>query len=346
MRNIDFYSDPARSQLARLLNATAGAQALMKVAQVEDHVDDLPASAFADPANRKFPVHSPEQAVLSHLYAKYANETVEKNVLTAIDEALEAYGVPASALQPVRVKVAALTENECVFPDQQAFPIRTADEVKASEAHLLKQAHKLLPLTKAAAFTKLAKAADVHGVKLENQSMAYAGRAGTDAKVVLAALQQRYYNENRPESAEAEEQLSKIAAVHDAIADSPSQLRNPQIQAKIAAVLIQTDRKLGYEKQYGRALIDPIDAVYSAKKVASADEVCVGTKYCVPRTTLGSLPRTFYSDALGPEFAEDVHSSGALDSSKVAEVLSTLPADMAENFARALKSAGIAVREA
>lgn len=346
MRTIDFYSDPARSQLNRLLNATSGAQALMKTAQVEDHVDDLPSSAFADQMNRKFPLHSAEQAVLSHLYAKYANEHVDAHVMTAIDEALEVYGVPKSALQPVRVKVAALSEDECIFPDQQAFPIRTAEEVRLSEMHLLKQASKLLPMTKVAAFTKLASAADFHGVKLQGQSLAYAGRAGSDVKVALAALQQRYYNDVRPSTQEAEEQLAKVAQIHDALVDRPSQLRDPQIQAKLAAVLIQTDKKLGLESQYGRKLIDPIDAVYSATKIASADDVCVGTKYCVPKAVLASLPKSFYADALGPEFANDIHSSGALDSSQVSEVLSTLPADMADNFARALKSAGLAVREA
>lgn len=340
MTFVDFYNDPARARLGAMLNSVPGAQMLLKTAHLEDNLDALAKTAFADQQNRKFPLHTPVQAIVSYLYAKYANANVHGDVLEAIDDALTAYGIDRNALRVVQVKQASYSEEECLFPQEQAYPIRNAQEVKMAEERLLPQAGQLLPMTRHRVFNKLAQAADLHGVKLANASMAYAGRAGTDTQLVLGALVQRIMTKSA--SPEAEKYHQALAEVHDAIQARPREMRNPNTQAKVAALMLKADKTLGFETLYGPDMLDPLSAVYSATKVAASDAVPMG-RYQVPMSSLAALPASFYSDALGPDFLGD--RPGAPDPEEIASILATLPADMQDSFAAQLKNAGVPVTE-
>lgn len=341
MRNIDFYNDPARSRLPDLLNRVPIAKVMLKAAEVEDNLDGYDARVFADPHNRRFPLHSKTAATLSFLYAKYANEHVDADIMAEITHALDAYGVRADDLQPRIVKRAALTEDECLFPEQQAYPVRDAREVKLAEAALLDQHTKLLPLTKSRVFAKLAAAAEIHGVKLSNESMAMAGRAGSDPVRVLAAIRQRVFSKEA--EADTTGLVDGLAKVHDQLDDQPSALRDRTTQIKVAALLAKADKALGLQTQYGRGLLDPISAVFSPEKVAAADAIPLGDRYSVSAQDLAKLPATFYSDALGPDFTSDIAPGGSMDPVSAAQVISTLPADMLDGFVGQLRAAGVNV---
>lgn len=341
MRNLDFYNDPARSHLPDLLNRVPFAKVMLKAAEVEDNLDAYDDRVFADPKNRRFPLHTKTATTLSYLYAKYANEAVDGYVMDQITHALEAYGLNVDDLQARTVKRAALTEDECLFPEQQAYPVRDAHEVKLAEEALLSQHRKLLPLTKARVFGKLASAAEIHGVKLSNESMALAGRAGSDPVRVLAAIRQRVFSEKAAEDTSGI--VDGLAKVHDQLHDQPSALRDRGTQIKVAALLAKADKALGLQTDYVRGIIDPISAVFSPEKVASADAVPLGERYSVSAQDLAKLPASFYSDALGPDFAADAAPGGSVDPSSVAQVLGTLPADMLDGFVGQLRAAGVNV---
>lgn len=343
MRLTDYYHDPAHSQLAQIFRRAPEAQELLKTAQLDDDLGHLQNSAFAEPMSRRFPIHTPEQAVVSYLYAKYANASVDDDILSQIDDALTAYGVNRDALEPKTIKRAALQDDECLFPDRQAYPIRNAEEVKLAEQALVPQANKLLPMTKAAVFAKLAHAADVHGVKLSNTSLAYAGRAGADPALVMAALGQRFFSKVAAEDPHG--RMRGLEEIHDAIKRRPSELRNPDVQAKIAGYMAKVDREFGFEARYGRDMIDPVTALYSPEKVAAADAVPLGDRYSVSQNDLAALPASFYADALGPDFAGQAAPNGSVDTGTIAQVLGTLPADMMESFVRSLRAAGVKVTD-
>ena len=188
----DLYSDPGHATLQMLFQRHPGAYALVKSATFEDRRDQIPAQAFAWADRSYFPVHTPEHAVVSYLYAKHgAAQTkiaaegrriplVPKEVVAEIEEALDAYGVRLDSLAPVEEKTASFSEDECIFPERQLYPVRDAVEIKTAEARLIEQHRKRLPETRANAFSKLAAAAERHGVELRAESLRWSGTAATD----------------------------------------------------------------------------------------------------------------------------------------------------------------------
>lgn len=344
-RMFDLYSDPAHAFLATIHDRFAGAQDFLKTAHAEDSVDELPNHAFADPYNRKFPVHTPEQATLSFFYAKYANASVPEHVMAEINTALDAYNIDPAKLEVLQQKTAS-SENpeDYLFNDPNSYPVRDEREVKLAEARLLEQSHKLSPERKVAVFSKLARAARLHGVKLANQSMAFAGHAKAEPERVLAAIAQRVFLKTA-ENAEIAAHQETLSELHKTISRRPYELNNPETQAKLASFLAVTDKIHGFTSKYGPDLLDPIDALYSVVKVAAADSVPLGPKYSVSASALAGVPATFFSDALGPDFAETVAPGGQLDMEQAQQVIGTLPADMLEGFVKRLRSIGVEVTE-
>jgi hypothetical protein len=345
----DLYNDPGHSLLSYLLDRHPGAVAFVKGAEFEDRRDQIPATAFAWPEREMFPVHTPAHAVVSYLYAKHgAAQTkvaasgrivplVPSTVVAAIEEALDAYGIKRSKLAAVQEKVAELREEDCLFPETKSYPVRDANEIKIAEERLLEQIRKLRPETRAAAFSKLAAAADAHGVELRTESYRWAGRASTDPYALASTL------EVRAMLANDEEVKSGYSKLAEAVLTDRHGLRNYETRVKIAAAINELDELAGLAKYYDRKIPDPIATVFNAEKVAD-DAIDLGGVFVRP-IHLERLPLTFYSDALGSDVIREIAPNGQLDIQKVVEIVNTLPADMKADFARQLRAAGVPVTQ-
>jgi len=343
----DLYNDPGHALLSHLFDRHPGATELVKGAQFEDRRDQIPATAFAWPEHELFPVHSPAHAVVSYLYAKHgAAQTkvaaagrvvplVPTPVVSAIEEALDAYGIDRAKLAAVEEKVADLREEDCLFSETKAYPVRNAGEIKTAEARLLEQIRKLRPETRAEAFSKLAAAADAHGVELRPESYRWAGRASTDPHALASTLEVRAMLAS---DAEAREGFGKLAV---AVLEDRRGLRDHATRVKIAAAINELDTRAGLSKHYDRKIPDPVASVFNAEKVAE-DAIDLGGAFVRP-LHLERLPTTFYSDALGSDVLREIAPGGRLDAQKVAEVVNTLPADLKADFARQLRAAGVPV---
>jgi len=343
----DLYNDPGHALLSYLFDRHPGAPELVKGAEFEDRRDQIPQTAFAWPERELFPVHTPAHAVVSYLYAKHgAAQTkvaaagrvvplVPTPVVAAIEEALDAYGVDRAKLAAVEEKVADLREEDCLFSETKAYPVRNAGEIKTAEARLLEQVRKLRPETRAEAFSKLAAAADVHGVELRPESYRWAGRAATDPHALASTLEVRAMLTS---DEEAKAGYSKLAA---AVLEDRRGLRDHAMRVKIAAAINDLDARAGLSRHYDRKIPDPVASVFNAEKVAE-DAIDLGGTFVRP-THLERLPTTFYSDALGFDVLREIAPGGRLDAQKVAEVVNTLPADLKADFARQLRAAGVPV---
>lgn len=343
----DLYSDPGHALLAHLLQSHPGAQELVKGAAFEDRREQIPETAYAWPEKTAFPVHSPAHAVVSYLYAQHgAAQTkvaaagrvvplVPRHVVSTIEEALDAYGIDRAKLAAVEEKVASLREEDCLFSDTKAYPVRNSGEIKLAEARLLEQIRKLRPETRAMAFRKLAAAAEEHQVELRPESYRWAGRASTDPHALASTLEVRAM-------LTADEELkggyNKLAA---AVISDRLGLKSYEARVKVAAAINELDTRAGLAKHYDRKIPDPVASVFNAEKIAE-DALDLGGAFVRPMH-LQQLPTTFYSDALGPDVLREIAPGGRLDAQKVAEVVSTLPADMKADFARQLRAAGIPV---
>lgn len=343
----DLYNDPGHALLSHLFDRHPGATELVKGAEFEDRRDQIPHSAFAWPERELFPVHSPAHAVVSYLYAKHgAAQTkvaaagrvvplVPAPVVAAIEEALDAYGIDRAKLAAVEEKVADLREEDCLFSETKAYPVRNAGEIKTAEARLLEQIRKLRPETRAEAFSKLAAAADAHGVELRPESYRWAGRASTDPHALASTLEVRAMLSTDPEVREG---FGKLAA---AVLEDRRGLRDHATRVKIASAINELDARAGLAKHYDRKIPDPVASVFNAEKVAE-DAIDLGGAFVRP-AHLERLPTSFYSDALGSDVLREIAPGGRLDVQKVAEVVNTLPADLKADFARQLRAAGVPV---
>lgn len=341
---MDLYNDPGHATLQMLFHRHPGAYDLVKHASFEDRRDQIPPSAFAWPERSSFPVHTPEHAVVSYLYAKHGSQQtkiategrrvplVPKEVVAEIEEALDAYGISADYLEPVEEKVAALDPDECIFPEERLYPVRDAEEIKVAEERLLEQYRRMKPETRANAFAKLAEAAERHGVSLQPKSLQWAGQTVTDRAELAETLSKRAHMAKVAEHKDAYNRMAQ-AVMQDRMG-----LRDQVTRVKLASAIGDLDRMSGLE----RKVVDPVAAVFNTSMKVAAHMLDLGGQL-VDTTKLASLPPSFFSDALGPDIVSEISSGGRVDAQKVAEVVNTLPADMKQDLARHLKAAGVQV---
>lgn len=342
---MDLYNDPGHATLRLLFERHPDAYELVKSASFEDHRSDIPAEAFAWTDHSMFPVHSPEHAVVSYLYAKHgAAQTkvaaqgrivplVPKEVVAEIEVALDAYGVPLELLAPVEEKVAEFSPEECIFPEQRLYPVRDAEEIKVAEERLIEQHRKLRPETRANAFAKLAEAAELHGVRLRPESLRWSGVAATDREKLASTLGARAM-------LAPEEYKPAFLKMAEAVIQDRAGLRNQVTRVKLAEAIGDLDELSGLSKHYDRKLPDPIASVFNSSQKLAAATMDLGGQMVDPMQ-LAALPASFFTDALGEDFAREVAPGGQVDVQKLSEVLPTLPADMKMDLARQLKAAGV-----
>jgi hypothetical protein len=342
----DLYSDPGHATLQMLFHRHPGAYELVKSASFEDHRSQIPATAFAWPERASFPVHTPEHAVVSYLYAKHgAAQTkvaaegrrvplVPKEVVAEIETALDAYGIELDTLSPVEEKVASFDPDECIFPDQLLYPVRDAEEIKVAEERLIEQHRKLRPETRANAFSKLASAAERHGVRLRAESLRWSGAAATDREKLAALMESRA---TLAKEAEHKRAFLKIAS---AVLQDRAGLRDQATRVKLAEAIGDLDEMAGLGRHYDRKIPDPVATVFNSSVKLAAASLDLGGQLVDP-AKLASLPASFFSDALGADVVSEIAPGGHVDAQKVAEVLMTLPADMKQDLARHLKAAGV-----
>lgn len=324
---IDQHHDPGLSRLRVLLHAHPDAFDYVKTASFDYDDRSLPTTAFAWQAKRLYPVHTEKQAAMSWLYAK-DDPKVPAEVKTAIKEALDAYGVPMEVFQPgMEVKLA--SEEDCLFPENRTYPVRTPEEVKYAEARLLPQVSKMTPQRRADVFVRLYEKAAALAVELQPESLRYAGLTQTDPDALVQALKAR-----AGATKEASLQQAYTGLV-DLIRQSPRSLEDRATQVKIASALDELDQRADLQKHYDRGIPDPIASVFNTTKLAEATVDLAG-KSC-PISKLRMMPTSFYADVLGPDVVHELAPGGQfLDQDSIVPIIQSLPLDMKRNLAAAL----------
>ena len=107
---IDQNNDVTFSKLRDILGTYPDIKDTIKTATVgEAYRNSLPSHSFADKMNRRYPLASKQDAILSKAYAtKQAN--IAPGVMSQIDLALDMYQVPKNIFTPSTVKEAAAVE--------------------------------------------------------------------------------------------------------------------------------------------------------------------------------------------------------------------------------------------
>ncbi len=321
MSVIDQYSDPSFGYLVRQVNRMPGLEAFVKSASIEaGDTEALPDSAFAWPDQRKFPIHTAEQAALSYAYSKLASVPVE--VDNAIKNALEVYDVPLSVFAETAVKVAALQDSDYLLPDLKLFPVTSADQVKYAEQRVLAQLTKLDLPRRATVCGNLVKKADHFGVQLHPEVLKLAGFVVSSTKTVQDWLSAR------ASILPIEQHLQKRAyeTLAEGLNGQPAESRDRPGLLKLAATIAELDAQTGLDRHYDRKLPDPLQTVFNTEKLAADMVDLNGTM--VPLKKLASLPATFWEDLGGSELSDEICPGGKMDIAKLAMIVDTLPLDL------------------
>lgn len=330
MHVLDQYNgDPAHTVLFAALENRPALQASMKMASFDgDAASKLPSRAFAWETERRFPVHTRDDAVASLFYRSKCAAEVPPEVDAKLAQAMDAYQISPELF--VSTKLAAAVETIDVpyaVPSQQRLPLGSEEQIKVAEMVLLRDKEALDLETRTEAFLRLEKAASIWGVPVDPTVSMYAGSHACDTRQLQHWVGARAAATKVAAAQEAFEQLE------DALGAAPAVIYDRGTLSKLAARLYDLDKIAEITHHYDRALRDPMASVFNGGAYGlkvSADMVDLGG-VAAPVEQLLSLPADVWEQVDAPEVGEAA-ASGDVNTFK--QILATLPLDIKQLLAR------------
>ena len=316
---IDQNNDVTFSHLRQVLSTYPQIKEHVKVATVgEEYRASLPINSFADRANRRFPVASSADSILSKAYAtKVAN--LAPSIMAEIDTALELYGIPSSLFATTKEASAPSAEPSYLLEEQKKLPLYATTSTKEAEYHLLRNKHKLRPSTLVKAASKLIKHAYAKGDNVSSETLKYAGLVQADVEEITPWLEARA---TKASSLQTKEAYSKLASITSKLDHSVS--RTDLI--KLANTIGELDELEGFSAYYNKKLPDPYSTVFNTK-TAMQPTMVLGDKD-VPLEKLLAIDPSVYGDLLGSDIVEEISEDGEIVPENLIDIFETLPLDM------------------
>lgn len=323
MQNIrDQFHDPAFSLLYNLLHENPQAADFVKTASIdEEKAAALPDTAFAWPDRRMFPIDTPQNTVMSWLYREKC-AAVPAEVDANLRKAVDVYGVNSVLEQEKKAAAPApapVSEEDWLLPKHHRLRVKTAEDVKVAERLLLEQYPRLSIEDRAEGFTNLVKKARDLNVSLEPATHRMAGMTVCTTKIAQDFIEARRCATKEPLFQQAYEKL--------AAAFPPGEISDRDELLEAANAVAKLDKLAGLERFYDKKLPDPIRTVFNTDKLAEESLDIAGR--AIPLSKLAALPPDFWTDVVGPEMTREItDKTGAVDSTKLAQVVPTLPLDL------------------
>lgn len=320
MAVVDQFSDSVMAHLVRRVSDRPKlAAALQDIDVDQDERDNLPNTAFAWEEKRAFPVHTKEHAMLSRVYSEGVSN-LPAHAASAIKEACEVFGVDDDLYKRAKTAAVAISADSYLLPDIRRMRVTEVDHVKEAEEKLRTEGQQLSIVHRALASRRLVEKAAFFGVTVRDEINKMAGLTVTERQPLIRWL------EARSDAAPAghKEGYQKLA---NAVMQMPPELRDRNLQVKLAEAIGDLDDLAGLSRHYDRKLPDPLMTVFNSSKIAGPGVTLAGR--FLPIERVASYPSSFYSDILGPDIVREASdATGQLDPQRLAEVLQTLPVDI------------------
>jgi len=333
---VDQFTDPQHRLLFQLKREFPREVLRAKTASLDGK--SVPSTSFADQDSRLFPVHSPEQALLSKLYAVKQAAYVSDDVMGRIDKALDLYGVDWK--DPSEEQVTKEAEDESshyLLPQHKALLVKEAAHVEPVANALLSQRYKLTMPSVMKAATGLVKKAAAFNLpqsSLPTDIYKYAGLTTCDVGVLADWVEARAV---AAPTKELRSDYEKVAVYLSENVPHDGILREREDLVKIASILENLDIKAKMAPRYGRTLLDPVETVFNMDKVAEATATIAGNQ--VPVRKLQALPTELMEEVLGPDVMQHVKGAdGNADPKQLIAMMETLPADLQNIFYNSAKA--------
>lgn len=316
---VDQLTDPAASRT--LVRCAADKDFLSRAASTDVTPalrGELPAEAFAWREARLFPVHEPGHAALSAYYAG-KQAAVPDEVRTAIKYALDLYGVKPP--EPPAPPAPAPKQAQWLHPAGH-LPANSRAELRRSIDEVDRARTKVGVHTRAQVAQRTIEACTLYNEPVPEFAERWAGLRECDTRKLAAQVLARAEMTALPGCAEAYRKLAED------MLGQPRILRDRPLLVRAADALHALDKQAGLEPRYARDLLDPLEAVFCGDKLAE-DMLDLGGGTLVSRGKAAELPMSFYQDALGPDFADQMQSpEGNFDVERAEQVLPTLPPEL------------------
>ena len=320
----DQYHDPAFGMLYHLLQENPTAADFVKSANLnESDTTDLSDKLFAWPEKRLFPINSAENTVISSLYREKCAE-VPADVDERLQKAAEIYEVQTILSAP-RTKLAATSapviQEHVLLPRLGRLRVKTAEDIPVAETLLLRDYNRLNMEDRATGFTNLVKVARDMNVALKPETMRMAGMTVCTTKVAQELIEARRCATTVPAFQKAYE---KLAATLD---NQQETLHDRDDLVALADGVAKVDKQAGLDKQYDKAIPDPIRTVFNTTKLAEEMVDIAGRQMAFSQ--LAELPLDFWEDLVGPEMSQEIgDGTGGVDPGMLHNIIETLPLDL------------------
>jgi hypothetical protein len=258
---MDFYSDTSKSTFHLVKQATAAVD-LEKVASVvEGSTEGLPVDSFGDPKARMYPVHTPEDAILSAAYAAFdKNAAALKNIFSAgkIWGNEDSLRKVAKEVQGHEVAVKFAMDLSIGGKHYELFPYTGGQDIKQAAESFYENRHKLpwaaREKTASVLFTDILGYGGNDEAKVTREAFEYITKAAgfglPDLEAADSTLCSRWYKDEKNPA------YAKVAKILREIKDDPA-------WDKIAMEAFDAlDEETGAKAKYGKSLRLPEEDLY------------------------------------------------------------------------------------
>ena len=327
---MDQYHDPCNQELVKFASELKLPEEILKADLNKDAIEKLASSKFAWPEARMFPVHTPEDSLISTVYflnkksslGSYAGEIENR-----LHAAVIAHNIEEPYLDILRQKGRASIYKEATSQNEFALshgssgvlPLNDENELLRSADELEKNAHLLGSELSKEASRNIAEKAEYFGVDLEDYPTlrAYCGERGIDFE---KAAELMLYRAKRAPTSFLQEAMVKMAQ---------SILILPELDIefeKVAEFIDEFDKTVGTDKLVRRGTIpDGYNTIFNSPLMTkSAGVTLAGCEYT--ESDFKALPMEKWSEALGEDFikaAKDRHGNFSID--QAMNIAATLP---------------------
>lgn len=328
---MDYDSDSNKRRLKVLSQAVTSVD-LQKTAAAYDGDSDsattgLPASAFADPIERRYPVHTKEAAVLSaaYFFGEFPDETGDKHVAKRLKEAADFWSIRdefdqmASDLSVAKTTPKFALDMTVGGAVLRYFPWHDGPSLEKTAEHFCSNRHNLPYAARQKTAENLMAASEELGVKLAAETADYLDRCCAYGaidfdKTAEMLLTRAHMLRKQPKHQLAVKKLAQAMAAIKEIDDADC----PKLALDAFAAF---DEETGLVRRYGRTLTLPEEQLFSTTVSKHAAEK-------LGKVTLANGREVSIEDIdwdkvakFDPELAAAVEG----DAEKAAEILPTWP---------------------
>jgi len=339
---IDIQNDENLEILADRLSDPENSMAveLLKTASISDSFEDLIDEAFADRENRKFPIYSPDMAVMSALYIQ-AQDDVPELVKEACQKALDDWGIEGISVDIKKEASSPDIEIEYLLPSREKLPVVDKETLEKSASALNGVIGSLPIVERIEAANKLYKiATETYGYKkddLSEEVLRYSMSVPCDLNKLASSVSDRYAETHNDEYRNF---IKKIAMLKDEIGGSVSY--DKELNNGIGYELFSLDKEAGVENIFD-AIYDTFNSPYLeneelGKTAAPVTPTINIGGYDISEDKILSMSAPEI-DSIAPGLSSEIFEDGEPSLDKLASVAEDLSYEARINLGRILSEA-------